>query len=134
MAASAVSVMKDLSEPSNDVMRSRCALTTSTGDTCLPAIRRASSPAEAKVSSAISEHPVLRCRLHVGEWEVVEAGEQPQRRFHHRPERLELRIAPVETGHARGPAEGIEIDRSAHGRQSSIGWSSGLMLEPGRLP
>src|SRR5687767_2765890 len=134
MAASAVSVMKDLSEPSNDVMRSRCALTTSTGDTCLPAIRRASSPAEANVRSAMSEHPVLRCRLHVAEWQVLEAGEQPQRGADHRADGLELRVGPVKTRHTSRTAKGVEIDRLFHGRQSSIGWRSGLMLEPGRLP
>src|SRR5881398_340033 len=88
--------MNALSLPSSAVTRSRKARTTSTGETSLVAIMRASSVTERHTRSGISEHPVLRGRLHVRERYLLQAHQEVERPRHRRTDRLELGVAPVE--------------------------------------
>src|SRR5213076_324521 len=95
-AASAQTVMNDLSVPSSAVTRSRKARTTSTGETSLVAIMRPSSTMERQTRSGISEHPVLCGRLHGRERQALQTRQEIERARHGRPDRLELGVAPVE--------------------------------------
>src|SRR5215468_978842 len=89
-ADSPITVMYAFTLPSRAVMRSRCAWTTSTGETFLPAIMRASSVIDVQQSSLTecprSEDPELRRGLGV-DGQVANGGQALTASLHQREER-----------------------------------------------
>src|SRR5262252_9579229 len=99
-------------------MRPRCARTTSTGDTSLLAIIRASSVIEAQIRSAIAlEHPVLDGGIDGGDRQLLQAGELLERALEPGAKRFQLGIGEREAGHVRGRAQTDEVD--VHGGEHS---------------
>src|SRR5262245_59067982 len=96
--------------PSSAAMRSRCARTTSTGETCLVAIMRPRSAIDIQQSSLTSQHPVLRRRLDVAEIGLVQALEPLEQTLDRGTDRLELGLAPVEPGEHRRALEPIHAN------------------------
>src|SRR3990167_1948399 len=100
--------MNALSLPSSAVIRSRCARTTSTGETCFCAIIRARSAAGIQCRASISENPVLRGRLGLAEVHGVEARQQVEAPLGERTQRLELGVLPLESGEAGQPLQRVQ--------------------------
>src|SRR6185369_13681341 len=114
-AASAQTVMNARSVASWAAMRSRCARTTSTGETCLVAIIRPRSAMDVQCRSATSEYPVLRGGLDGAErqtLELLERFEQPLDRW---TDRLELGVGPVESAERGRPPQ--RLDAYFHARE-----------------
>src|SRR5215813_3616260 len=99
-ADSPITVMYAFTLPSMAVMRSRCAWTTSTGETFLPAIMRASSVIDVQQSSLTgcprSEDPELRRGLGL-DGQVANGGQALTASLHQREERRQLRIGELES-------------------------------------
>ena len=118
-------------------MRSRCARTTSTGETALVAIIRARSVMEVQNSSATSHRPIVCRRLG-----IADRRRPPERcstrsvRLDLGPDLLQLGVAPGEAGQPRAAAEGLEIDgvvgHGGRGYRLAGGPSKSLAL--GRAP
>src|SRR5215831_20456921 len=99
-ADSPITVMYAFTFPSMAVMRSRWACTTSTGETFLPAIMRASSVIDVQQSSLTacprSEDPELRRGLAL-DGQVANGGQALTASLHQREERSQLRIGELES-------------------------------------
>jgi hypothetical protein len=106
--------------PSSAAMRSRWTPTTSTGETALVAIIRASSVIDAQTRSATSDHPVVRGGFAISELEGVEGPEETERGLDLGPNLLQLGVAPREAGESGARAERLEIDAvTGHGGQDN---------------
>src|SRR5262245_39138212 len=108
-AWSAQTVMKARRMASRASMRSRCALTTSTGETSLAATRRARSPTERQTRSCTSEHSILDSRLEVAEQEVTQRSAGRRRLRDQRAGGAQFGVGPLEAGGSREPAKLLEI-------------------------
>src|SRR5262245_20374873 len=117
-AASAHTVMKDLSAVSRAVMRSRWARVTSTGDTSLVAIMRARSRSDVQHNSAMSQHPVLRGGLDIAQRKLLEPRQRLEGPGHDAAQPFHIGLAPVESGKPRLLPEQLGSDLG-HARQDT---------------
>src|SRR5688500_17183006 len=95
-------------------MRSRSARGTSTGETALVAISRASSVIEAKNRSAISDRPIVCRRLGVADGDRLQGAHEPERRLDLEADVFQLGVRPGEAREPRAATEGIEVNGVVH--------------------